>query len=143
MTEDVWRTKAAKQRVQSTQSDQRYRQIVCHSTLRCAFLVLMMYLFTVGSVWADYWAGVEAYEQKDYKTALKEWQPLAESGDPQAQFQLGWLYDNGEGVPHDDKEAVKWYRKAAEQGYASAQYNLGVRHYNGEGIPQDDEEAVK
>ena len=43
-----------------------------------------------------------------------------------AQYNLGFLYDNGWGVPEDDAEAVRWYRLAADQGDASAQYNLGV-----------------
>ena len=39
---------------------------------------------------------------------------------PNAQVNLGVMYDNGEGVLQDDKEAVKWYRKAAEQGTVSS-----------------------
>jgi hypothetical protein len=46
----------------------------------------------------------------------------AKGGDADAQFNLGVMYDNGEGVPEDDAEAVKWYRRAAEQGFAEAQY---------------------
>ena len=46
---------------------------------------------------------------------------------------LGYLYENGEGVPEDNREAVKWYTKSAEQGFANAQVNLGNRYYNGEG----------
>ena len=45
-----------------------------------------------------------------------------------AQYNLGVMYDNGDGVPQDYKEAVKWYRLAAEQGDASAQYNLGLMY---------------
>ena len=67
----------------------------------------------------------------------------AEKGDRIAQYNLGVLYDNGEGVVEDDKEAVKWYRKAAEQGHASAQFNLGVMYREGEGVKQDFKEAVK
>ena len=61
----------------------------------------------------------------------------AEQGHAQAQFNLGVMYDNGEGVPEDDAEAVKWFRMAAEQGYALAQYNLGVMYATGEGVPED------
>ena len=38
----------------------------------------------------------------------------AEQGDAEAQFNLGILYDNGQGVPQDDAEALKWYRKAGD-----------------------------
>lgn len=55
-----------------------------------------------------------------YATALREFRLLAEQGDANAQYNLGTMYDNGEGVREDDEEAAKWYRKAAEQGDATA-----------------------
>ena len=58
-----------------------------------------------------------------------------------AQFSLGVMYSNGEGVPQDYAEAVRWYRLAADQGDARAQLNLGVKYRNGEGTPQDFVEA--
>ena len=42
--------------------------------------------------WADFDDGVAAYEAGDYATALKEWRPLAEQGDAEAQFNLGKMY---------------------------------------------------
>jgi len=78
-----------------------------------------------------------AYEKGDYKTAMRLLKPLAEQGFALAQFNLGFMYESGHGVPEDDKQAVKWYRLAAEQGYASAQSNLGVMYGNGNGVPED------
>lgn len=85
----------------------------------------------------DFQKGVEAYQKKDYATALDEWRPLAEQGNAYAQSNLGVMYDEGRGVPQDYKEAVKWYRLAAAQGYAGAQNNLGVMYGNGQGVIQD------
>ncbi len=90
---------------------------------------------------ADFEAGWEAYQLGDYATALKEWRSLAELGRADAQYNLGVLYDNGEGVPEDYKEAVRWYRLAADQGYAKAQSNLGLMYEYGEGVAQDDVQA--
>jgi len=67
----------------------------------------------------------------------------ADQGEANAQFQLGDMYEQGQGVPQDYEEAVKWYRLAANQGNAYAQVNLGTMYDNGTGVPQDDEEAVK
>ena len=92
---------------------------------------------------ADYQEGLDAYDAGDYATAMKEWRPLAEQGNANAQYNLGVMYANGNGVPQDDVEAVKWYRLAADQGDADAQYNLGVMYANGTGVPQDDVEAYK
>ena len=61
----------------------------------------------------------------------------AEQGDAAAQYNLGLMYANGEGVPKDDAEAVKWYRLAAEQGDANAQYGLGFMYATGRGVLKD------
>ena len=84
----------------------------------------------------------EAYERGDYVTALREWQPLAEQGNPGAQILLGSMYADGKGVPKDDRQAVAWYRKAAEQGVDIAQTLLGKMYASGRGVPQDDRQAV-
>ena len=93
--------------------------------------------------WAGFAEGAAAYLRGDYATALREYRPLAEQGNAAAQTNLGFMYDNGQGVPQDYAEAVKWYRKAAEQGRADAQFNLGLMYDNGQGVPQDYAEAVK
>ena len=87
---------------------------------------------------ADFQNGVAAYDSGDYATALREWTPLAEQGDADAQYNLGLMYANGEGVPQDYSTAVKWWSLAAEQGEAFAQNNLGLMYVLGYGVIQDD-----
>ena len=87
--------------------------------------------------------GYESYNDGDYATALQEWKPLAEQGYAFAQYNLGILYEYGNGVPKDYVEAVKWYRLSAEQGYAISQYSLGLMYSNGYGVLKDKAEAVK
>ncbi len=58
-------------------------------------------------------------------------------GYAEAQFNLGLMYANGEGVAKDEAKAVEWFRKSAEQGNVDAQNNLGVMYYAGEGVPKD------
>ncbi len=96
----------------------------------------------VGSA-QDFNKGLEAAQKGDFATALREWRPLAEQGDADAQYNLGVMYDKGDGVTQNHKEAVKWYRKSADQGNASAQYNLALMYENGKGVTQDYKEAVK
>ena len=91
----------------------------------------------------DFQKGLAAYEAGDYASALKEWKPLAEAGDAAVQLNLGYMYDNGRGVPQDYARAVRWYRLASEQGDADAQYNLGIMYMNGYGVLQDYAEAAK
>ena len=66
-----------------------------------------------------------------------ELKPLAEQGIAEAQYNLGLMYSNGQGVPRDDEEAVKWYRLAAEQGFAESQTNLGLMYGTGRGVEQE------
>jgi hypothetical protein len=82
-----------------------------------------------------------AYEKGDYVDAFGEFKKLAEQGNAEAQWNLGVMYHEGQGMAPDYAEAAKWTRKAAEQGIADAQYNLGVMYYNGTGVPQDYGEA--
>jgi tetratricopeptide (TPR) repeat protein len=60
----------------------------------------------------------------------------------EAQFNLGVMYREGQGVQQDSKQAVAWLLKAAEQGLAHAQGNLGNMYYNGEGVQQDFKQAL-
>jgi hypothetical protein len=102
--------------------------------------VLSFVCFTA-PVWADNKAVKEAYdfalERGDYATAMHELRPLAERGLAVAQFNLGLLYANGQGLPKDDAQARQWWEKAAVQGHAEAQANLGVLLVYARGGPQD------
>lgn len=57
-------------------------------------------------------------------TDLDEIRRAAEAGIPEAQKQLGLMYDEGDGVEEDDVKAVEWVRKAAEQGHEGAKEAL-------------------
>jgi uncharacterized protein len=92
---------------------------------------------------ADFHAGVDAFNKGDYTAAAKEWRPLAEEGEPEAQFNLGLLYLDGHGVPQSAAEAVNWFRRAAEQDYAQAQHNLGAMYGSGQGVKRDYIQAYK
>ncbi len=105
-----------------------------YATLMLAVIVVLVAV----PAWADFKAGKEAYDRGDHPTALKEWRPLAEQGNADAQFNLGVMYYFGRGVRQDYKEAVRWYRLAAAQGHASAQYKLGSMYHHGrQDVPRD------
>lgn len=73
----------------------------------------------------------EFYEASDICTSM------ANKGDRNAQFSLGVLYYQGNGVMSDLAQAQKWIRKAAEQNHSQAQYNLGIMLANGHGSSAD------
>jgi hypothetical protein len=68
---------------------------------------------------------------------------LAGQGDPEAQVNLGTLYDGGLGVPQDEAEAVKWYRRAADKGDSDGQVSLGWSLIFGKSNLQDEAEAIE
>ncbi len=85
---------------------------------------------------------VAARERKDYRTAFAGFQKLAEQGNASAQFNLGLMYYDGQGVPRDMQQAAAWCRKAAEQGHAMAQGILGFMYDHGRGVPKDMQQAA-
>ncbi|WP_176085948.1 CHAT domain-containing protein [Martelella sp. HB161492] len=85
----------------------------------------------------DFDKGYAAAIQGDFATALQELAPLAEAGEPDAQFVLGALNYNGSGVPKDMTRAESWFLKAAEQGHAPAQFALGVLYRDASSGRQD------
>ena len=87
--------------------------------------------------WADFQAGMDARNRGDFAKALREWRPLAEQGDARAQYYLGLLYENGDGVHRDYEKAREWYEKSAAQGEANAQFYLGLLSAFGRGGPLD------
>jgi tetratricopeptide (TPR) repeat protein len=82
-------------------------------------------------------AGLRAYERGDFETAFKLWKRWAEQGDAAAQFNLGFMYDEGHGVERNAAKAVKWYNEAVNQGYAPGQNNLGVMYEDGRGVDRN------
>jgi TPR repeat protein len=80
----------------------------------------------------------EAFDNGEYEKAMDLWMPLAEDGNAEAQFGIGYLYDKGLGVPRDTAEAIHWYRLSAEKNHALSQLNLGAIHQEGrEDFPAD------
>ena len=66
----------------------------------------------------------------------------ADQGHSNAQFILGAMYAQGQGVPQSYKESAVWYRKAADQGNANAQFLLGHMYEKGQGVPKSAARAL-
>ncbi len=101
-------------------------------------LVLTLLLATVQYAYADFNDGVVAYLMGNYQQAYATMRPLAETANfALAQYYLGMMYLNGQGVDQSYKNAGKWFLKAAEQGIPQAQYKLGMLYFKGQGMPLD------
>lgn len=95
-----------------------------------------------GRAYADFPAGLKAYDSGDFATAAREWTAAAHAGDQAAMRNLGHLYRWGRGVPADAVQAEFWYRKAADLGFDRAMVNLGMLYLDGApGVPRNAEEG--
>jgi hypothetical protein len=113
-------------------------------TMRLSIVLAGLVSFGLAhSALADYKTGLDAYQKGDFKTALAEVKPSAEQGNAMAQFGMGLMYRNGQGVLPDYQEAHKWFSLAAEQGNGAAQFNLAMLYHNGQGVPKNYQEAAR
>jgi uncharacterized protein len=70
-------------------------------TIKAAIAALILAIGLVGSAAAGPVEDAEAaYKRHDYVTALQLIRPLADLGNAEAQFVLGAMYANGQGVPY-------------------------------------------
>jgi TPR repeat protein len=107
-------------------------------------LAATAFLLLSSAAFADYAAGLTAFNRKDFAHAFSEWIESAKAGDAHAQHGLGMLYEMGQGVPYaDPKAASEWYRKAADQNYAPAINNLARLFADGRGVKQDVPKAIE
>ena len=80
----------------------------------------------------DLHSGIMAFEAKHFSRAMQLLSPLAEQGDPEAQYRVAIMYQGGLGMAKNDTQAFKWMREAAEKGHALAQHGLGFMYMEGE-----------
>jgi hypothetical protein len=80
-----------------------------------------------------------SYEDEPANIARTRIQPLAEAGDPVAQFYMGQLCDEA----RDQVAALAWYRKASQNGLLDAMHYVASFTYHGFGIAQDVESALR
>ena len=86
---------------------------------------------------------LQAFQAGDLPEAINIWTSEATRGDSDAQYILGTLYYDGNGVSQSYSEAVTWFQASAEQGYVLAQNALANMYFSGKGVPVDNELAAK
>ena len=77
-----------------------------------------------------------AHGKQDH--AILAYLKRAEQGDADAQYKLGEMYEEGNGVPKNGEKAAEWYGNAADQGHALAQAALGALYLQGIAVPKDE-----
>ncbi|MCK4833585.1 MAG: SEL1-like repeat protein [Gammaproteobacteria bacterium] len=86
---------------------------------------------------------VDAMRSGDFAEAYCIMRPLAEAGDADAQYNIGWMYMNGYGLRVNDSLALEWWEKASEQGHSDASFSIGMLYSLGDGeVSKDSDEAI-
>jgi hypothetical protein len=83
--------------------------------------------------------GEKLFSSKNYQEAFRYLsiidQSLNTTGIPQ--FELGYMYQTGVGIPQNYSLAIDWYFKACAKGSPEAKYNLGMMYMKGYGVLQN------
>lgn len=87
-------------------------------------------LYALRSI-GDFNKGLIAYQNKQFTEALSHWYPLAKDNDPQAQYYIGVMYLQGQGLTLDYEQARAWLEQSASAGFIEAQYELGSQYLSG------------
>ena len=96
-------------------------------TIKAILVALFLGVGLAGPVAAGPYEDADAaYYKGDYTTALRLYRPLADKGHAFAQFSLGIMYYNGQGVPQDYVHAHMWWNLAAAKGHANAIKNRDI-----------------
>ena len=110
----------------------------------CIFFVSTVSFPPVVSAQQDrFESGLASKDRGHYATAMRAWLPMAEAGNPEAQNNVGYMYEEGLGVPQNYLLAMNWYRQAADKGLAEAQHNMGMLYHHGYGVAENLGEAFR
>ncbi len=91
----------------------------------------------------DLASGIAAFEAKEFRRSMQLLQPLAEQGNPQAQYRLAVQFQAGLGVVQNQLQAYHWMREAADQDHGLALHGLGIMYLYGECVEKNECEAAQ
>ena len=124
---------------QVTKQDNRKHFVSIRARFYC-ILALILWPYSHGEPFV---AGLNAMDREHYATAFRAWKGLADSGEAEAQNNLGYLYQHGHGAKQSYTKAIRFYTMAADQGLPEASHNLGMLYFQGYGNPQNYDKAKR
>ena len=88
-------------------------------------------------------SGIAAFEAKEFRRSMQLLVPLAEQGNPEAQYRVAVQYQAGLGVVPNPLQAYHWMREAAEQDHGLALHGLGIMYLYGECVEKNPQSAAR
>jgi hypothetical protein len=107
-------------------------------------VILILLVVSYGTVMAaDIQDAMSAMRRGDFAEAYCILRPHAQQGDPDAQYNIGWMYLNGYGLAIDDSQAMEWWLRASKQGHIDANFSIAMLYSLGEGrVKKDMDKAI-
>lgn len=106
-------------------------------------IILCLNLFSHTAIAAPLDDAKQAADHGNFAKAAEIYQALADQGEAKAQYNLGLMYFNGDGVKQDYNEAIRYYTLSSDQGFSEAQYALAVIYFTGRFAKPDYEESFR
>jgi len=104
---------------------------------------LLIALMAMPSKASDVSEAIHAMRAGNFAEAYCVLKPYAESGDAEAQYNIGWMYLNGYGLMMNDNKALDWWQRASDQGYTDASFSIAMLYSLGEGqVEKDMDNAI-
>ena len=80
-------------------------------------------------------------DAKNMDFTLEELKILAENGQKDLEYAVGYYYENGIHTLTDFGQAAQWYEKAAKKDHVDALLHLGFLYAQGKGVDKDEKKA--
>jgi TPR repeat protein len=107
-------------------------------------LYLLIALMAAPLEASDVSDAINAMRAGNFAEAYCVLKPYAESGDAEAQYNIGWMYLNGYGLMMNDSKALEWWKRASDQGYTDASFSIAMLYSLGEGkVKKDMDKAIE
>ncbi|GAB5367566.1 hypothetical protein AAMO2058_001241400 [Amorphochlora amoebiformis] len=95
-----------------------------------------------GDAFAQYSYGAYCLMKKDMKQAAKWLEKAANAGHLDAEYSMGCLHLEGNGVERDDRKALEYLLRSANKGHTQALFVLGDVLMRGKGVPRDEKKGI-
>ncbi len=104
---------------------------------------LLVVFFYSNNIFADINKAKEAYKNRNYNSAIIEFELEAKNNNRDAFYHLGLIYGRGDGIERDFSKALKWLQKAADAGHKESQFMVSNLYRKGQGTEPSMNKAVE
>lgn len=88
--------------------------------MKSILLTLCLSVLLCGCATQALKAGKQDFDAQNYTAALQKMQPLADKGNADAEYAVGYMLYYGKGAAVDRKQGIMWINRAAAQGLPEA-----------------------